>query len=358
MRTCSLCLILCAGLAVGASTPTAPALTYSTYLRDNFRPAAMATDSSGNLYLAGNTTVDPAASQTTVLVIKLNPQANQFLYLRYLGGAVSDAASAIAVDTAGNAYIAGGTQSPDFPVTAGGHLGTPPTTGLARSFVTKLDPSGNVVFSDLLGGSAASGADAVAVTPAGQVIVSGTIQSAGFPTTPGTDSVSNSVNHPYLLELDATGTKLIFSAAGIGGNAIALDSAGNIYVAGSTTLPDYPTTPGVYQTTFPVSQSCTVSCQTPPQGFNQYVTKVDATGSKLIYSTSLSGASYRLNGGLAVDSAGNAYVTGVAGPGYPYTVTPSSIPALPGPGGPANPSALPFLSKLDATGQTRRSRES
>src|ERR1019366_305847 len=161
MRTCSLCLILCAGLAVAASTPTAPALTYSTYLRDNFRPAAMATDSSGNLYLAGNTTVDPAASQTTVLVIKLNPQANRFLYLRYLRGAVSDAVSAIAVDTAGNAYIAGGTQSPDFPVTAGGPLGTPPTTGLARSFVTKLDPSGNVVFSDLLGGSAASGADAV-----------------------------------------------------------------------------------------------------------------------------------------------------------------------------------------------------
>ena len=136
MRTCSLCLILCAGLAVAASTPTAPALTYSTYLRDNFRPAAMATDSSGNLYLAGNTTVDPAASQTTVLVIKLNPQANQFLYLRYLGGAVPDAASAIAVDAAGNAYIAGGTQSPDFPVTAGGHLGTPPTTGLPRSFET------------------------------------------------------------------------------------------------------------------------------------------------------------------------------------------------------------------------------
>src|SRR6476660_4895618 len=100
------------GLAFAATAPTFPALTYSTYLRDNFTPHAIATDSSGNIYMAGNAIVDPSSSQTTVLVMKLNPHASQYLYVRYLGGSVSDNASAIAVDSAGNAYIAGVTTSP------------------------------------------------------------------------------------------------------------------------------------------------------------------------------------------------------------------------------------------------------
>ena len=100
-----------------------------------------------------------------MLVVKLDPQASQYLYLRYLGGSVNESASAIAVDSAGNAYVAGVTSSPDFPVTSGGNLGTAPTTSTERSFVTKLDPAGQLVFSDLLGGSTNSYAQAVAVTP-------------------------------------------------------------------------------------------------------------------------------------------------------------------------------------------------
>lgn len=329
-------LVLFSTLIIAASAPTAPALVYSSYLRDGFAPNAIATDSAGNIYLAGKVIVDPDALQTTILVIKLNPQASQYLYVRYLGGSVYDSANAIAVDAAGNAYIAGQTASPDFPVTTGGNLGTPATgTKDERSFVTKLDSHGNVVFSDLLGGSSVSTARAIAVTPAGQVVVSGTAQSSGFSSTAGAYSVPNSNGHPYLLELDATGTKPIFAATGIGGTALALDASGNIYIAGSTTLSDYPTTPGVYQPAF-------------SSGANQYVTKVDPTGSKLIYSTSLSGAGTTYNAGLAVDTQGNAYVTGEAGQGYPYSVTtpPLSQPALG-----TNP-GLPFLSKLDPAGQT------
>src|SRR6476620_10170912 len=101
----TLALLLCSGLAFAASA--FPALTYSTYLRDSFTPKAIATDSSGNIYVAGNAIVDPSTSQITVLVMKLNPHASQYLYVRYLGGSMSDNASAIAVDSAGNAYIAG-----------------------------------------------------------------------------------------------------------------------------------------------------------------------------------------------------------------------------------------------------------
>lgn len=346
-------LLLFSGLAFAASA--FPVLTYSTYLRDNFTPKAIATDSSGNVYMAGNAIVDPATSQSTVLVVKLNPQASQYLYVRYVGGSVNDSANAIAVDATGNVYVAGSTTSPDFPVTSGGNLGTAPTGPASqRSFVAKLDPSGEIVFSDLLGGSAVSVAQAVAVNAAGQIIVTGMVSNVtgpAFPSTAGAYSIANTANHPYLLKLDPTGTKIVFSAAGIGGSAVALDSSGNIYVAGSTYLLDYPTTPGAYQTTLPVFDICYAPpCSRTFQGANQYVTKVDPNGAKLIYSTAVSGNGNTTNAGLAVDAAGNVYLTGYSGVNYPYTVTPPPIPI-----GPIDSIffwELPFLSKLDAAGKT------
>jgi uncharacterized protein (TIGR03437 family) len=351
----ALLLYLCSGLAFAAAPSTFPALTYSTYLRDAFTPNAIATDSSGNIYLAGSAIVDPSTSQSTALVVKLNPQATQYLYVRYLGGSLSDSASAIAVDSAGNAYVAGSTASPDFPVTTGGNLGKAPTgvsspgVSSKRSFVVNLDPNGELLFSDLLGGSASSQAQAVAVTASGQILVSGVSYSSGFPTTAGAYSIANSENHPYLLELDPTGTKIIFSATGIGGSALALDPSGNIYVAGTTYLLDYPTTPGAYQTAFPVFLDSTPPNPGGFQGANQYVTKVDPTGAKLIFSTSVSGAYNTTNVGLAVDSAGDVYLTGFEGGLYPFTVTAPTLPPVA-----AEPGvipALPFLSKLDPAGQ-------
>jgi uncharacterized protein (TIGR03437 family) len=343
-------LLLCAGLAFAADSPAFPVLSYSTYLRDSFTPNAIATDSAGNIYLAGYATVDPSIPQTTALIVKLNPQATEYLYVRYFGGSLFDAASAIAVDSAGNAYVAGYTASPDFPVTPGGNLGTAPA-GISdqRSFVVKLDPNGVILFSDLLGGSTYSQAQSVAVNAAGQVLVSGISFSGGFPVTAGAYGISDTTNHPYLLELDPTGTKTIFSATGIGGTALALDSSGNIYIAGTTYLLDYPTTPGAYQTTFPVFGDCDPPCPSSFQGANQYVTKLDSTGSKLIYSTSVSGNYNTTNGGLAVDSAGDVYLTGFEGGLYPFTVT---VPTLPGAAAePGVIPALPFLTKLDPLGQ-------
>jgi len=351
MRIPSLALFFYSGLCFAASYPV---LTYSTYLRDSFSPNAIATDSSGNIYMAGNAIVDPTSfpstSQTAVLVVKLNPQATQYLYVRYLGGSVDDYANAIAVDSAGNAFIAGATASPDFPVTTGVSSGAPASQSNQRSFVTKLDPNGELVFSEVLGAPAASSAQAVAVSSSGQIAVTGMVSNAAgpsFPSTAGAYSIVTTANHPYLIELDPTGTKTIFSATGIGGSALAFDSSGNIYVAGTTFLFDYPTTSGAYQTTFP-TVNCP-ACLSPMQGANQYVTKVDPTGAKLLYSTAVTGTNNTTNAGLAVDTAGNAYLTGYAGAGYPYTVT--SIPSYPG-SVPFTIPALPFLSKLDPLGHT------
>ena len=291
-----------------------------------------------------------STSQTTVLVVKLNPQASEYLYVRYLGGSANDSANAIAVDSAGDVYVAGVTTSPDFPVTGGGSLGTPPGSGTERSFVTKLNATGDVVFSALLGGSTNSYAQAVAVNASGQVLVSGTSVASGFPSTPGVYSVSDTAFSPYLLELDPSGTKVIFSATGIGGNAIALDSAGNIYVAGTTGSLTYPTTPGTYQPAFPVFQTCIAPCHGSFQGPNQYVTKLDPTGSKLIFSTAVSGTGNTINEGLAVDASGNVYLTGLAGAGYPFTVPAPAAPLGPALAALATP-ALPFLTKLDPAGQ-------
>ncbi|MEO5923102.1 MAG: SBBP repeat-containing protein [Bryobacteraceae bacterium] len=328
----------------GTLASAAPALQYSTYLRDNFSPKAIAVDPAGNIYLTGSATI---GSQSTILVAKLNPQATQYLYLRYLGGSGIDAPNAIAVDPSGNAVVVGFTASTDFPVTANGRLASPPTANARRSFAVKLDPSGNTIFSDILGGTAASEAQAVAINSTGQILITGLSTTEGFPSTPGAYKVPNTPNRPYILALDPTGTTATFSATGIGGRAIALDPAGNIYLAGQTTLLDYPTTPGTYQPELPASAICyNAPCSRPSQAQNQYVTKLDPSGSTLLYSTGVTGKGNTINTGLAVDATGNVYITGFAGNTYPYTVPVPSLPVtllgIPG---------LPFLTKLDALGQ-------
>jgi hypothetical protein len=80
--------VLFCALTFADSAPTAPALVYSTYLREAFTPNAIATDSAGNIYVAGDVVVDPVALHTTIVVVKLNPQASRSLYVRYLGGSV------------------------------------------------------------------------------------------------------------------------------------------------------------------------------------------------------------------------------------------------------------------------------
>lgn len=313
----------------------------STYLRDGFSPVAIATDSSGNIYLVGDQIVDPINSRTSVLVVKLNQQGPSFLYQIVLGGSGSDHAGGIAVDNQGNAFVVGTTVSADFPASVS-PLTPSKSAADPRPFLVKIDPRGFVLAANVIGSTAAT-ATSVAVTAQGDVLVSGTAQASGFPATTGAFSMPDSKGRPYLMKFDSTASRLIFSATGIGGT-IALDPIGNIYLAGNTLNRDYPTTPGAYQTDLLTRFICFGFCRIGFPATNQYVTKVDRDASRLIYSTGINALntnSQATNTGLVVDPAGNAYLTGIAGFDYPFTIQPQTGAVAP-----------PFVTKLDANGKS------
>ena len=222
-------------------------------------------------------------------------------YSTYLGGKANDRGTAIAVDSAGSAYITGYTISSNFP-TKGPVQRT--SAGGADVFVTKLDPTGTaLVYSTYLGGSNSDIGDAIAVDSTGNAYVTGSTTSANFPTTSPLQAHLKGSEDAFLLKLNPVGTALVYSTYLGGGGldvayGIAVGSSGNAYVTGTTTSTDFPTTPGAYQTTNP---SVTAA----------FVAQVNASGSLLVYATYLGGDNAARGLGIAVDGSGNAYVTGV-----------------------------------------------
>jgi hypothetical protein len=252
----------------------------------------------------------------------------------FLGGSNADMGFGIAVDSAGNSYITGGTISTNFPVTPGAFQTM--RAGLAEfdAFVTKLNPTGTaVVYSTYFGGSTRDMANDIAIDGAGNAHITGLTDSSDLPTTPGafrTTPVGSDDFDAFAIKLNATGTALVYSTylGPITGIGIAVDSAGNAFITGQATG-GYPTTPGAFQTVLGGSSDA-------------FLTKLNSTGTALIYSTFLGGAGLDVGTKVAVDSAGNAYVTGEAGSGFP--VTPGAFQTLFG----GNRDA--FVTKLNPTG--------
>ncbi len=236
--------------------------------------------------------------------LKLNPAGSAFVYSTYLGGSNYDMGNAIAVDSAGNAYIAGDTYSTDFPV-----LRPVQSTlrGLADAFVTKLTPAGALSFSTFLGGSNNEHAGGVAVDSSGNVYVAGGTFSANFPTAGAIQVGLAGGENGFVSKINVTGSTLAYSTylGGNGGspatpeqvNAIAVDSGGNAYVAGVTNSTNFPVTTGALQPAYDGSQDA-------------FAAKINAAGSALVYSTYLGGSSFDWANGIAADSGGNAYVGG------------------------------------------------
>jgi sugar lactone lactonase YvrE len=313
-----------------------PVLSYSTYLGGGITDSAygIAVDSTGAAYVTGytgsldfpTTTGVPQGSSGgayDAFVTKLNASGCALIYSTYLGGSVDDLGLGIAVDSAGSAYVAGVTASSNFPTTPGAFQTTGGILnggGYSDAFVTKLDPSGALVYSTYLGGTDTDYAEAIAVDPTGSVYVTGQTSSfAGdFPVTPNAFLTTAAWGqYAFVTKLNTTGSALVYSTylGGSGylgglavqeGAAIAVDSAGSAYVTGDTEAGDFPVTNGSYQT-FPGVDT---------GGFmilNAFVTKLASDGSSLVYSTFLGGGG-DVNGtagtGIALGSTGSAVVTG------------------------------------------------
>src|SRR5438552_753301 len=290
-----------------------PTLSYSTYLGGSGSDVgnAIAVDSARNAYVTGATgsTDFPIASpfqaaiggSSDAFVTKLNATGLALVYSTYLGGSSGDDDLGIAVDSAGNAYVTGYTASTNFPTASPFQAAI---GGASDAFVTKLNATGLVLlYSTYLGGSSDGVAAGIAVDSAGNAYVAGSAGSTNFPTTSSFQAASGGgVNDAFVTKLNATGSALAYSTY-LGGNSydsaygIAVDSAGNAYVTGTTLSTNFPTASPI-QATHGGGEH------------DAFVTKLNATGSALVYSTYIGGNSYDSAQGIAVDSAGNAYVAG------------------------------------------------
>ncbi len=313
---------------------TGSALLYSTYLGGSNSDFAIgiAVDASGNAYVTGRTdsTNFPTAGtpfQSTsgggidAFVAKLNPSASgapSLVYSTYLGGSGEDRANGIVADASGNAYVTGRTASTNFPLAGTPYQST--NGGNFDVFVTKLNPTGSaLLYSTYLGGSGDDRGFSIARDSSNNVYVTGRTRSTNFPTTPGAFQPTHGsglCGSPPELCLDAFVAKLNPAAPGgaslvystfLGGNrddegeGIAVDGSGNASVTGYTDSTDFPTA-NAFQ---PV---CGMGCGT---GFvDVFVTKLNPTGSSLVFSTYLGGSSSDYGIAVFVDGSGNVYVSG------------------------------------------------
>jgi hypothetical protein len=295
-----------------------PILVYSTVVGGVRGEAGQGifVDSSGSAYITGSTdspdfpttagAFDRDQHSSDAFVTMLNPSGTAIVYSTYVGGAASDGASGIAVDSLGNAYIVGTTDSLDFPVTPGAFDET--RNAANDVFVTKLNADGtSVVYSTYLGGTSSEIGIDIAVDTLGNAYVTGWTASSDFPTTAGAfDTTRSASNDVFITKVDASGTWLNYSTylggSGASGSGqqpsdIAVDPAGNAYVTGTAFGTDFPTTLGSF---YPWRTDY----------YEAFVTKMDSVGSSLVYSTYLGGSEVDIISGIAVDAAGNGYVTG------------------------------------------------
>lgn len=314
-----------------------PVLSYSTYLggtaSDNGQ--AIAIDSHGSAYVTGLTfstdfPVTNGAIQSAcrscspapdVFVSKLNAAGTALAYSTYIGGSDYDQPSKIAVDGNGNAVVGGHTSSPDFPLlNANPTWGVLPSVGpRSHGFVFSLDPTGTAFnFSTYIAGSGSESVAGVLTDSAGNVFALGSTNSPDFPVTPGTVAAPTpgySLDDIFVMKLAPAGTLTFAALIGPTKNSsspwanslfptgLAIDSNENIFITGWAS-DGFPTTAGSYQPSFKGNPNS--------QTYNAFVAKLDPAATQILAATYLGGNSQDKANAIAVDSAGNAYITGTA----------------------------------------------
>jgi hypothetical protein len=363
-----------------------PSLVFSTYLGgdDADIAVAMAVDTSGNTYLTGLTystdfPLTPGAfesvnkaendnSQSTAFVVKLNASGTALLYSTYLGGSggaqnsqnQGDYGHSIAINSSGDAYIAGYTESADFPVTTGAYQTTnhAAPNGEPTGFVSELNDNGTgLIYSTYLGGSNYDIALGIVLDSSDNAYVSGLAFSTDFPTTTGAyqrtnNSADNGGWNAYVTKLNSKGSALVYSTY-VGGSGetgttvynlynmikVAVDSSGYAYLTGYAASTDYPTTSGAFQRTNTGAEA---------GGVNAVVTKLNTTGSGLVYSTFIGGSSSPgdFAEAITVDSSGDAYIAGYTS----STNFPLKDPFQSTNKGASSGDVTAFVAKLNSTG--------
>jgi len=361
---------------VAEFNPTGTALLYATYLGGSGNtsvagtlnhgdyPTGVRVDSDGAAYVSGiaystDFPVTSGAFQTTnkggangvsnCFVSKISAAGSRLAYSTYLGGSGisgyagkaslgdtgGDGCASMAIDSSGNAYLTGTAYSTNFPVTSGAYQARnkSATAGHPNAFAAKLNPEGTALaYATYLGGSTGDGGSGIAVDSDGNAYIDGATYSTDFPVTggavQGTNNTSAAVgSNGFVTKFNSTGSSLVYStylggsgnADGPSGNnngdaalSIALDSANNAYVYGLTSSQDFPVTGRAFQ-----------SANNANNGSNFFVAKVNSSGTDLVYSTYLGGNGFDANAGssgLAVDSSGDAYVTGyMTGTNFPVS---------------------------------------
>jgi hypothetical protein len=318
-----------------------PSLAYSTLLGGTSHEmgSAIQVDASGNAYVTGFTQspdfpttagafdrTGSASNNLDAFVSKLNAAGTALVYSTFLGGGNSEWGRDIAIDSAGNAYVTGQTMSPSFPTTGGAfdrtfNIDNCPRCGIDEvdAFVAKLNPSGSgLVYSTFLGGTQPDETFGIALDGARNAYVTGETVSSNFPTTAGAfDATANGGSDAFVTKLNATGSALVYSTR-LGGSDnelpedLAVEPSGNAVVGGSTRSSEFPTTPGAFDTT--------QNGGAFDERFDLFVTKLNAGGTGLVYSTFVGGSKSDFGDDFALDAAGNAYmVGGTLSPDFPTT---------------------------------------
>lgn len=233
-----------------------------------------------------------------------------FQYATYLGGSGVDIGQGIAVDSQGHAYVTGYTYSLDFPVTPGAFQTT--IAGSYNVFITKFSSDGaSLIYSTYLGGSGLDNGYSISLDTQNYAYITGSTGSNDFPTTPG--AFQTTPGGIFVTKLALNGESLVYSTY-LGDNVadigygIAVDFLGCAYVVGTTSSNVFPTTPGAFQTVFPLSAL-----------YAGFVTKFSTDGGSLVYSTYLSGEGYNYCFDIDLDAYGYAYITGHTDGDFPVT---------------------------------------
>ncbi|HLZ41523.1 MAG TPA: SBBP repeat-containing protein [Candidatus Sulfotelmatobacter sp.] len=330
----------CGDAFVTKINPSGTAIIYSTYLggTDSDYAYGLAVDGSGNAYVTGLTRstdfpITAGAFQPVfggapatcddyvcgdVFVTKLNATGSALVYSSYLGGSNNEHAEAITIDGLGDAYVTGDTGSTNFPITPGAFqtqfTGTDTCAGISGAteachvaFLSKVNPTGiQLVYSTYLGGSSGDGGGGVVVDRSGRASVSGGACSSNFPVTANAfQKVAGGGCDIFVSTFNATGSKLLYSTY-LGGSgyessfSTAIDSAGNVYVSALSYSADFPVTAGAAQGALAGNDDAIVAKINP----------FSSGAASLVFSTYLGGSGSDIAAGIAVDSQGNAYVTG------------------------------------------------